>query len=126
MRFIFSTVSTNDTAIPNGIVPDDGVRSRGGSPRDAHVVWDGLGDYLWCFSPTSGGRDPGAHGQRDGALSSQGDGRYLLFNTSNVAPNIPSLQVATRIDAQTFEYQGEIQGEGVNEPGVLSGTPTMD
>jgi Tol biopolymer transport system component len=54
------------------------------------------------------------------------DGQYLLFNTSNVSPNIPTLQKATRINAQTFEYQGEIQGEGVNEPGVLSGTPTID
>jgi Tol biopolymer transport system component len=54
------------------------------------------------------------------------DGQYLLFNTSNVPPNIPTLQMATRVNAQTFEYQGEIQGEGVNEPGVLSGTPTID
>lgn len=54
------------------------------------------------------------------------DGQYLMFNTSNVAPNIPALQVATRIGAQAFEYQGAIAGEGVNEPGVLSGTPTMD
>lgn len=54
------------------------------------------------------------------------DGQYLLFNTSNVPPNIPTLQMATRVDAQTFEYQGEIQGQGVNEPGVLSGTPAID
>lgn len=54
------------------------------------------------------------------------DGQYLLFNTSNVAPNIPALQLATRINAQAFEYQGPLGGEGVNEPGVLSGTPTMD
>jgi hypothetical protein len=52
------------------------------------------------------------------------DGRYLLFNTSNVAPGIPALQVATRIDAHTFVYGGEIQG--ANEPGVLSGTPAID
>jgi len=52
------------------------------------------------------------------------DGSYLLFNTSNVAPNIPALQYATRIDAQTFEYAGEVLG--ANEPGVLSGTPSMD
>lgn len=52
------------------------------------------------------------------------DGRYLLFNTSHVTPDVPSLQLATRIDAQTFESQGEIQG--VSEPGALSGTPTMD
>jgi hypothetical protein len=54
------------------------------------------------------------------------DGQYLLFNTSNVAPSIPALQVATRITAHSFEYQGALGGEGVNEPGVLSGTPTMD
>lgn len=54
------------------------------------------------------------------------DGQYLLFNTSNVAPSIPALQVAKRITAHSFEYQGALGGEGVNEPGVLSGTPTMD
>lgn len=54
------------------------------------------------------------------------DGRYLLFNSSNVEPNIASLQLATRIDAQTFLYQGELEGATVNEPGVLSGTPTVD
>lgn len=54
------------------------------------------------------------------------DGDYLMFNTSNVAPNIPALQLATRVNAQTFDYQGELPGEGVNEAGVLSGTPTMD
>jgi hypothetical protein len=52
------------------------------------------------------------------------DGRYLLFNTSNVPPNTPSLQFATRVDARTFAYQGEIRG--ANKKGVLSGTPTMD
>jgi Tol biopolymer transport system component len=54
------------------------------------------------------------------------DGQYLLFNTSNVAPNIPSLQLATRTSATSYEYQGALPGEGVNEPGFLSGTPTMD
>lgn len=52
------------------------------------------------------------------------DGKYLLFNTSNVPPRIPSLQFATRLDAQAFAYQGEIRG--ANEPNALSGTPTMD
>jgi hypothetical protein len=54
------------------------------------------------------------------------DGDYLLFNTSNVAPNIPSLQFATRVNADTFEYQGPILGEGVNVAEALSGTPTLD
>jgi len=54
------------------------------------------------------------------------DGEYLLFNTSNVAPNIASLHLATRVSATSFEYQGELPGEGVNEPGFLSGTPSMD
>ena len=54
------------------------------------------------------------------------DGRYLLFNTSNVAPNIPTLQVASRVDGATFEYLGEIEGSEVNEPGALSGTPSLD
>jgi hypothetical protein len=52
------------------------------------------------------------------------DGRFLLFNTSNVPPDIPSLQFATRLDAQSFAYQGEIRG--ANGPNALSGTPTMD
>jgi hypothetical protein len=54
------------------------------------------------------------------------DGQYLLFNTSNVAPSIPSLQLASRVDADTFVYEGPLQGEAVNEPGRLSGTPSMD
>jgi hypothetical protein len=53
------------------------------------------------------------------------DGRYLLFNSSESTPNF-SLQYATRLDAQTFEYQGKIRGEGVNDPEALSGTPTLD
>ena len=53
------------------------------------------------------------------------DGHYLLFNTSNVQPSIPSLQFATRLNAQTLEYSGEIQGAGVNEPGLFSATPTV-
>jgi hypothetical protein len=52
------------------------------------------------------------------------NGEYLLFNTSNVAPNIPSLQYATRINADTFEYEGPVKG--ANQPGFLSGTPAMD
>jgi len=52
------------------------------------------------------------------------DGAFLLFNTSNVAPHIASLQFAMRISAQTFAYRGDIRG--VNESHALSGTPTMD
>jgi WD40-like Beta Propeller Repeat len=52
------------------------------------------------------------------------DGQYLLFNTSNVAPSIPTLEFASRVDADTFQYQGEI--EGTNQSGYLSGTPSMD
>jgi WD40-like Beta Propeller Repeat len=52
------------------------------------------------------------------------DGRYLLFNTSNVQPTIPSLQFATRVDSNTFAYQGKIRG--TNKRGALSGTPTLD
>ena len=52
------------------------------------------------------------------------DGGYLLFNSSNVAPNIPALEFATRINATTFEYQGEVGG--ANQPGYLSGTPSLD
>jgi hypothetical protein len=52
------------------------------------------------------------------------DGNYLLFNTSNVAPSVPALEFATRIDATTFRYQGEVGG--ANQSGYLSGTPSMD
>jgi hypothetical protein len=54
------------------------------------------------------------------------DGQQLLFNTSNVPPAVPSLQLASRAAGQSFEYQGPLAGEGVNEPGTLSGTPSMD
>jgi hypothetical protein len=54
------------------------------------------------------------------------DGQYLLFNTSNVAPGIPRLEFARRVDALTFTYGGEILGAGVNEEGALSGTPSTD
>jgi len=52
------------------------------------------------------------------------DGRYLLFNTSNVAPAIPSLQFAVRSGPRSFTYGGPIRG--ANQPGFLSGTPSMD
>jgi Tol biopolymer transport system component len=52
------------------------------------------------------------------------NGSYLLFNTSNVAPSIPALEFASRVDADTFQYQGEITG--ANQSGYLSGTPSMD
>ncbi len=53
------------------------------------------------------------------------DGRYLLFNSSEEEPDF-TLQYATSVNPQTFDYQGEILGEAVNEPGSLSGTPTLD
>jgi hypothetical protein len=53
------------------------------------------------------------------------DGRYLLFNSSESEPDF-SLQYASRVNAQTFEYEGEILGEAVNEPDSLSGTPSLD
>ncbi len=52
------------------------------------------------------------------------DGRYLLFNTSNVAPSVPALQFAVRTGAQSFTYRGPVRG--ANQSGFLSGTPTMD
>jgi len=52
------------------------------------------------------------------------DGRYLLFNTSNVAPSIPALQFAVRSGPRTFTYGGPIRG--ANQPGSLSATPSMD
>jgi hypothetical protein len=53
------------------------------------------------------------------------DGRYLLFNSSESEPDF-SLEYASRLNAQTFEYGGAILGEAVNEPGSLSGTPSLD
>ncbi len=52
------------------------------------------------------------------------DGSYLFFNTSNVAPSIPTLQFATRVGTDTFQYEGAVAG--ANQPGYLSGTPSMD
>jgi hypothetical protein len=52
------------------------------------------------------------------------DGRYLLFNTSNVSPNIPTLQFAIRVSTTVFRYRGAIRG--ANDPGYLSATPSMD
>jgi len=54
------------------------------------------------------------------------DGNYLLFNSTNVPPAVPQLQYAARVAANTFLYEGPIEGEGVNEPGILSGTPSLD
>lgn len=53
------------------------------------------------------------------------DGRYLLFNSSEAGAEF-TLQYATALNADTFEYDGAILGEAVNEPGSLSGTPTLD
>lgn len=50
------------------------------------------------------------------------DGNYLFFNNSNSAPNT-DLFWARRIDAVTFQFQGEIAG--VNAPG-LNAVPSMD
>jgi Tol biopolymer transport system component len=52
------------------------------------------------------------------------DGKDLLFNTSNVAPDIPALQYATLTPAGTFTDRGAIVG--ANKTGVLSGTPALD
>jgi WD40-like Beta Propeller Repeat len=54
------------------------------------------------------------------------DGQYLLFNSSNVSPSVPSLLFATRATGGAFTYQGEILGEGVNEADALSATPSLD
>ncbi len=54
------------------------------------------------------------------------DGNYLLFNSTNVPPAIPALQYAVRVAANTFQYEGPVAGAAVNEPGILSGTPSLD
>ena len=38
------------------------------------------------------------------------DGRYLLFNDSNVAGRDTDLQYAERVDDTTFRYRGELTG----------------
>jgi IPT/TIG domain/WD40-like Beta Propeller Repeat len=53
------------------------------------------------------------------------DGRYLLFNSSESEPDF-SLEYASRINAQMFEFRGQLEGEAVNEPDALSGTPSLD
>jgi len=52
------------------------------------------------------------------------DGRYLVFNTSNVPPSVPALQYAVASGAQRFTYRGPVAG--ANQAGYLSGTPSMD
>jgi hypothetical protein len=51
------------------------------------------------------------------------DGKYLLFNNLNDPAVNTNLHYATRIDALTFDYKGEIAG--VNTPS-LEGVPSMD
>lgn len=53
------------------------------------------------------------------------DGRWLLFNSSEEQPNF-TLQDARASESGGFEYVGPIAGAGVNEPGSLSGTPSLD
>lgn len=51
------------------------------------------------------------------------DGRVLLFNNLNAAPENTNLHWATRLTDSTFQYQGEVAG--VNTPD-LEGVPTLD
>jgi len=51
------------------------------------------------------------------------DGRTLLFNNLNAAPENTNLHWATTINDSTFRYEGEISG--VNTPD-LEGVPTLD
>jgi hypothetical protein len=51
------------------------------------------------------------------------DGRYLMFNNRNEAPQNTNLHFATRVDDLTFDYRGEIKG--VNTA-ALEGVPSMD
>jgi hypothetical protein len=51
------------------------------------------------------------------------DGKYLFFNNSNQAP-VTSLRYATRVNATTFDYAGELNG--ANDPPALSAVPTLD
>ncbi|HEY7946675.1 MAG TPA: hypothetical protein VID75_03305 [Acidimicrobiales bacterium] len=52
------------------------------------------------------------------------DGHDLFFNTTNQSPDIPAIQLATRVSTQEFTYQGPLAG--ANDPPALSATPSMD
>ena len=51
------------------------------------------------------------------------DGKLLLFNDRNEAPNDTKLHWSERIDDVTFRYRGPV--EGVNTP-AIEGTPSLD
>jgi Tol biopolymer transport system component len=51
------------------------------------------------------------------------DGKYLLFNNLNSAPEDTNLYWATRKDDKTFEYKGEVIGVATT---YIEGTPSMD
>ena len=51
------------------------------------------------------------------------DGLYLLFNNLNQPSENTNLHWATRIDARTFQYQGEIGGVNTSD---LEGVPSLD
>jgi len=100
----------------------------------AALAWAVLGAFACCGVALAGGYGPFANPQPVSIEGYSGsaeepfitpDGRYLLFNSSEAEPDF-SLQFATSINAETFEYRGEVQGEGVNQAGSLSGTPSLD
>jgi hypothetical protein len=51
------------------------------------------------------------------------DGKMLLFNNLNAAPENTNLQWATKINDSTFQYRGEIAGVNTAD---LEGVPSMD
>ena len=51
------------------------------------------------------------------------DGRYLLFNNRNEAPENTNVHWAARVDDTTFRYRGEILGVNTD---ALEGVPSMD
>ncbi len=51
------------------------------------------------------------------------DGRFLLFNNSNLSPTDTNLQFAERIDDVTFDYRGEMSGPNST---AIDAVPSMD
>lgn len=51
------------------------------------------------------------------------DGQYLFFNNRNIPTVNTNLHYATKIDDNTFQYQGEVQGVNTD---VLEAVPSMD
>ena len=62
--------------------------------------------------------------ERHNSKSARAKNAGISLMNGKTSAEIPALEYASRLDARTFVYQGEIQG--ANQSDALSGTPTMD